>query len=173
MLKAIVFVVAAACMLGLGQVTSAQDLSTRADRKITGEYFRPYSASTYHRGAITHAEALDYYGRRYSQIPAETAKEHAAEIRRNLKAAKKEYAKLEKEAKGDKKVQAHLKAIQEHQAKAEAMCDELDKAATDGKTIASCCLEISKELEAAEAENEKLKATLGVAKPAAKSPSGK
>lgn len=173
MLRMLFSVVAAAGVLGLGQVTLGQDLSTRADRKITGEYFRPYSASTYHQGAISHAEALNYYGRHYSQIPAETAKEHAAEIRRNLKAAKKEYAKLEKEAKGDKKVRAHLKAIQEHEAKAEAMCDELDKAATEGKTIMACCQEISKELKAAEAENEKLKATLGVAEPAAKQATGK
>lgn len=173
MLRTIVFVVAAANVLGLGQPASAQDLSTRADRKITGEYFRPYSASTYNRGAISHAETLDYYGRRYSQIPAETAKEHAAEIRRNLNASKKEYAKLEKEAKGNKKVQEHLKTIQTHQAKAEAMCDELDQAATDGKTIAACCQDISKELKAAEAENEKLKQTLGVAKPGEKSASGK
>lgn len=165
MFRMMFFFGAAASVLSLGQIASAQDLSTRADRKITGEYFRPYSASTYNQGAISHAETLDYYGRRYSQIPAETAKEHAAEIRRNLNASKKEYAKLEKEAKGNKQVQAHLKAIQEHQAKAEAMCDKLEEAATDGKTIAACCQDISKELKAAEAENEKLKKTLGVDKP--------
>ncbi|HVA49668.1 MAG TPA: hypothetical protein VNH11_25100 [Pirellulales bacterium] len=105
------------------QLPAGQELSSRADRKITGQYFRPNTASTYQRGAISHAEALDYYGRRYSQIPAETAKEHAAEIRRNLNAAKKEYAKLDKEAKGNKHVEAHLKAIQEHHAKAEEMCE--------------------------------------------------
>lgn len=164
---------AAAGALGLGQFALGQELSLRADRKITGEHFRPYSASTYHQGAISHSEALNYYGRHYSHVPAETAKEHAAEIRRNLNAAKKEYAKLEKEAKGNKKVEAHLKAIEEHQAKAEAMCDELEKAATDGKTIMACCQEISKELKAAEAENEKLKETLGVAEPAKKGAAGK
>ena len=173
MLRTMFFAVAATSVLAVVQFAVAQDLSNRADRKITGEYYRPYSASTYYQGAISHAEALDYYGRNYSYVPDETAKEHAAEIRRNLNAAKKETAKLEQEAKGNKKLQAHLKAIHEHQAKAEAMCDELEKAATEGKAIAACCQDISKEVKAAAAENEKLKETLGVAAPAVKSASRK
>lgn len=153
---------ALAAMMFAPQFSPGQELSNRADRKITGEYFRPHSASTYQRNAVSHAETLNYYGRRYSQVPAETAKEHAAEIRRNLNAAKKEYAKLGKEAKGNKKVQEHLAIIQQHQAKAEAMCDELEKEATEGTTIAACCADIAKELKAAEAENDKLLKTLGV-----------
>lgn len=173
MYKMFVLVAAAACLSGLSQFASAEDLSTRADRKITGEYFRPYSGSTYHRGAIMHAETLDYYGRRYTRLPAETAKEHVAEIRRNLNAAKKEFSKLEEEAKGNKKLETQLKAIQEHQAKAEEMCVKLEKGTTEGKTVADCCQSIAKELKAAEAENEKLKHLLGVDKPAETKKSGK
>lgn len=163
MLKSTFILTAAlAALILVQQLPAGQELSNRADRKITGEYFRPHSASTYQRNAVSHAETLNYYGQRYSQIPAETAKEHAAEIRRNLNSAKKEYAKLGKEAKGNKQVQEHLTKIQEHQAKAEAMCDKLEKEATDGKAIAACCADISKELKAAEAENDKLLKTLGV-----------
>lgn len=142
-------------------IASAQELSNRADRKITGEYFRPYTGSAYHQGAIRHAEALNYYARHYHHVPKETVTEHAAEIRRNLDAAKKEFCKLEKEAKGDKRVQAHLKIIQQHQAKADEMCAKLEKGA-DSQVISSCCTDIIKEIKAAEAENEKLKKTLGV-----------
>lgn len=167
MSKVLVLAVAAGSLLSLSQFALAEDPSTRADRKITGQYFRPHSASTYHQGAISHAEALHYYGRRYNQIPADTAREHAGEIRRNLNTAKKEYGKLQKEAKDDKKLQEHLKAIEAHQMKAEAIIAKLEKGATEGKSIAAWSKEIAKELKAAEAENEKLMKTLGVAKPAA------
>lgn len=161
-----VFVVLA--VLGLGRIASAEDPSFRADRKITGEYFRPHTASTYHIGAIQHAETLNYYGRRYSNVPVETAQEHAKEIHRNLDAAKKELTKLGKEAKVDKKVQIHLKAIESHQAKATELAKQLEGESVDAKTLAACCAEIAKELKAAEVENEKLKATLGIAEPPAK-----
>ncbi len=172
MVKQLILVAALGIPL-IATISLAQELSTRADRKITGEYFRPYSGSTYHRGAIMHAETLDYYGRRYTRLPAETAKEHVAEIRRNLNAAKKEFSKLEEEAKGNKKLETQLKAIQEHQAKAEEMCVKLEKGTTEGKTVADCCQSIAKELKAAEAENEKLKHLLGVDKPAESNKSGK
>jgi hypothetical protein len=161
----IVVAVALGAFVLVQQLPAGQELSNRADRKITGQYFRPNTASTYHRGAISHAEALNYYGQRYSKIPAETAKEHTAEIRRNLNAAKKEFTKLEKEANGNKQVEIHLKAIQEHQAKAEEMCKTLEEEATDGKMIATCCQDITKELKAAETENAKLKKALGVEEP--------
>lgn len=154
--------------LAMIQTASADEPSFRADRKITGDYFRPHTASTYHRGAIQHAETLDYYGRRYSAVPAETAQEHAKEIHRNLDAAKKELTKLGKESKGDKKVDAHLKAIESHHAKATELAKKLEDKSIDAKTLAAYSAEIAKELKAAEAENDKLKATLGVAEPPAK-----
>jgi hypothetical protein len=160
--RSLVLATAISALTLIQPFSAAQELSNRVDRKITGDYFRPNTASSYHRGAISHAESLNYYGRRYSQVPAETTKEHTAEIRRNLNAAKKEFTKLGKETKGNKRVETHLKAIKEHQAKAEEMCDALDREATDGKTIAACCQDIAKELKAAEAENAKLKKALGV-----------
>ncbi|HUY87553.1 MAG TPA: hypothetical protein VMV10_02345 [Pirellulales bacterium] len=162
------FVLAMLSILGSVQWAAADNPSFRADRKITGEYFRPHTASTYHQGAIRHAETLGYYGRRYSNVPVETTREHAAEIVRNLNAAKKELSKLEKEAKGNKPVEAHLKAIESHHAKATELAKQLEDKSADAKTIAACTANIAKELKAAEAENEKLKKTLGIVEPPAK-----
>ena len=170
MSRVLILAVAAGSLLALSQFTLAEDPSFRADRKITGNYFRPHSASSYHQGAISHAETLGYYGRSYNQVPVETAQEHAGEIRRNLTTAKKEYGKLQKEAKGDKQLLAHLKAIEAHQMKAEAIIAKLEKGVTEGKSIAALSEEIAKELKAAELENEKLMKSLGVAKPAAVKP---
>lgn len=148
--------------LGAGQLFAVDELSSRADRKITGQYYRPYTASTYYQGAIRHAEALNYYGRRYSTIPDETAQEHIAELRHNLKALRNELSKLAKEAKTNKILAAHLKTLEEHHAKAEELAKQLEEAPADAKTMAACCADIAKELKAAEAENEKLKKTLGI-----------
>ncbi|HWB13454.1 MAG TPA: hypothetical protein VG826_29790 [Pirellulales bacterium] len=156
-------VLIAAAALLVGQAVVAQDLSNRADRKITGEYFRPHTASSYQRSAISHAETLSYYGQRYSQLPAETVKEHASEINRNLDAAKKEYAKLDKEAQGNKAIDQHLAKINEHHARAAALAGKLETS-EHGPEWAQCCADIEKELKAAEAENEKLKKTLDTAK---------
>jgi hypothetical protein len=158
MYKSALFAVAA---LAVGQVVVAQELSERADRKITGEFFRPHTASSYHRSAISHTETLNYYGQRYSQLPSETVKEHASEIQRNLGAAKKEYTKLGKEAKGNKTVEQHLATINEHHAKASELAGKLEESGT-GSACAEHCAAIDKELKAAEAENEKLKKALGI-----------
>lgn len=155
-------VFAALCILGSAQLAAAEDESFRADRKITGEYFRPHTASAYRRGAIQHAEALDYYGRRYSTVPSETTREHASEINRNLGAAKKELSKLGKEAGAKKTIAACLKAIEGHEAKAAELAKQLEDESADAETIAACCANIVKELKAAELENEKLKNALGI-----------
>lgn len=161
-------IIAALAVLVSSRFAVADEPSFRADRKITGEYFRPYTAHSYQQGAMSHAETLEYYGRHYRTVPAETKQEHVAEICRNLDAAKKELAKLGKEATGDKKIAEHLKAIEGHYAKAEELANQLGEESADGKAIAACCVEITKELKAAETEYEKLKKTLGLDKPAKK-----
>ncbi|HWB09008.1 MAG TPA: hypothetical protein VG826_07280 [Pirellulales bacterium] len=159
------YVLLTAAVLGLftAGACAQEDLNERADRKITGEYYRPHTASMYRQGAAYNARVLNYYGRRYSQVPKETTQEHAAEIRRNLTAAQKETAKLKHEAKDDKQIDQHLKAIEGHEAKALALLQKMEKAETDGKKLAEYSSQVSKELKAAEAENDKLKKLLGIA----------
>ena len=144
------------------QSALAVDPSFRADRKITGEYFRPHTAGAYYQGAINHAETLGYYGRSYSMIPAETVQEHATEIDRNLSEASDEFSKLAQETAGNDQVDAHLQAIQQHHAKAAELSKKLRDPSADAQTIAGHCEAIAKSLKAADAENEKLKQTLGV-----------
>jgi hypothetical protein len=155
-------VAALSVLLAAGTAPAQEELNERADRKITGEYYRPHTASTYNRSAYYNAQALGYYGRRYSQVPSETTKEHTAEIRRNVTAAQKETGKLKHEAKTNKDIDQHLKAIQAHQAKALALIEKMEKSETDGKKLAEYSSQITKELHSAEAENEKLKKLLGV-----------
>lgn len=148
---------------------SAQELSARADRKITGNLYLPHSASAYQRSAMEHARVLNYYGQNYKAVPKEITQEHMAEIKRNVVAAKKEVAKLKPEAAKDKKLQSSMAAIEAHLARCEEYCmmlsDEAGKAGgSDSEAICDCCQKIESELQAVEAENTKLKEQLGVGK---------
>ena len=146
----------------------AQELSARADRKITGQYFLPHSTSAYQRAAREHAKVLNYYGQNYKSVPKEITQQHVAEVKRNVDAAKKELAKLKTEAAKDKKLQKPLAAMEGHLAKCEDLCQMLtDETAkpggSDSEAICDCCQKIEDELTAAEAENDKIKEQLGVA----------
>jgi uncharacterized protein YdgA (DUF945 family) len=146
----------------------AQELSARADRKITGQYYLPHSTSVYHRSAMEHARVLNYYGQNYKSVPKEVTQQHVAEVKRNVEMAKKQLAKLKPEAAKDKKLQKPLAAMEAHLAKCEEMCqmltDEADKeGGSDSEAICDCCQQIESELKAAETENDKIKEQLGVA----------
>lgn len=161
MYKSLVLAAAMLGALAVAKLAVADDPSFRADRKITGEYFRPHTAGTYHQNAISHAETLGYYGERYNEVPYETTQEHAVEIHRNLTAAKQEFSKLGDEAKRNPKIAEHLKAIQQHHARATELARQLNDESADAQSIAERSAQIADELNAAEEENEKLKQTLG------------
>lgn len=131
-----------------------------AGRKITGSVYRPESARIYHSSTIRHAEVLQQYSAQHKAIPADTAKEHAGEIRRNLEASKKELAKLAPEIKGDAVATKLLTEIQAHHAKSLEVCHMLDtecaKHNPDGVVLSGCCGDMLKELKAADELHEKL-----------------
>lgn len=146
----------------------AEDISARADRKITGNLYLPHSASVYHRSAMEHARVLNYYGKNYKAVPKEITQQHTEEIKRNVVAAKKELAKLKPEAVKDKKLQKSLAAMEAHLARCDEYCQMLtdEASGSDSEAICDCCEKIETELKAAEAENDKIKEELGVgAKP--------
>jgi hypothetical protein len=158
-----------ASLLFVHRALVAQGLSERADRKITGQYYLPHSASAYQRAAMEHARALNYYGQNYKSVPKEVTQQHLSEIKRNVDAGKKELAKLKPEAAKDKKLQKPLAAMEAHLAKCDEYCrmltDEAGKRdGSDSKAICDCCEKIESELQAAEAENDKVKELLGVEK---------
>ena len=168
-MKALSLLFATLAMLVIANVADAQSYK-RADHKITGDAYRPYTARTYQRHAINHAQTLGHYGRTHTAVPVETAKEHGTEIRRNLEAAKKEVAKLTPEVKDDKVALELLADIQAHHTKAIAACDMLDAACAKpspaGVEIANCCADMVKELQAADELHDKLMQHLGVPPPA-------
>jgi len=142
------------------QVADAQELNLRADRKITGQYYLPYSAKTYSRHVINQAQVLPYYGKTYATVPAETAKAHAVEVRRNVDAFGKELAKMEVEYKNDPEAMKLISEIRLHHKEASEHCGMLEaecaKHAPQGGTVMSCCADMLKHLQAADTAHEKL-----------------
>ncbi len=172
------FVVAGSLLLAERAPSAQPELSARADRKITGQYFLPHSASAYQRAAMEHAKALNYYGQNYRAVPNEITRQHLAEIQRNVAASQKELAKLKPEAAKDAKLRQSLAAMEKHLVQCQEACavlaDESDKtAASDGSEVCECCDKLERELAAAEAENDRIKKHLRVEKTAAPKKDGK
>lgn len=167
MKRVVIGLAIAASVIGIHRALAAQQLSSRADRKITGQYFLPHSTSAYQRAAREHAQVLNYYGQNYKAVPKEITQQHVTEVKRNVAAAKKELAKLKPEAAKDKKLEKPLAAMEGHLAKCDELCQMLtDEAAkpggSDSAAICDCCQKLEDELTAAEAENDKIKEQLGV-----------
>lgn len=141
-------------------VAEAQELNLSASRKITGQYYLPYSARTYSRHAVNQAQVLQYYGKNYATVPAETAKAHAVEVRRNVDAFGKELAKMETEYKNDAEAMKLIAEIRLHHKQASEHCGMLEaecaKHAPQGGAVMSCCVDMLKHLQAADAAHEKL-----------------
>ena len=156
-------------LLGLAGFVTAQQ-QWRADRKISGSAYRPHTSATYHRGAVEHARTIRYYAQNHPTVAQETAKLHAAEVRKNLTGAKQEIQKLkdDKTAQFDKETQELIAAIQKLQKEAEGHCDMLDaecaKGDAEGAKFQSCCGDLDKTLKEAEALHDKLMAKLGIKK---------
>jgi hypothetical protein len=166
------FVLAFAFAALAASSVSAQQVDLSAGRKISGSVYRPYSARTYSRHAINHAQALQYYGKNYATVPQDTAKEHAGEVRRNVDAFGKELAKLEAEYKDDAEATKLIADIRDHHKKAAEHCGMLEaecaKHNAAGGAIASCCDDMLKELRAADAAHDKLLKHLRIPLPGAK-----
>ena len=149
MKRFVIGLVIASSLVLIHRALVAQELSARADRKITGQYYLPHSASAYNRSAMEHARVLNYYGQNYKSVPKEVTKQHLTEMKRNVELAKKEVTKLKPEAAKDKKLQKPLAAMEAHLARCEEMCQMLDEEAakeggSDSEAICDCCQQLER-----------------------------
>jgi hypothetical protein len=135
--------------------------------------YRPQMTYSYQQSARAHAQALASQGQSVKKIEPETAKEHVAEVRRNVAAAKKELAKIEMSAAQKAEIVQHIDAMKKHYEAAEKCCADAEHHIADDPKeaeLASCCVDTDKHLAAAEAEHKKLMELLNIdlPKPAAK-----
>lgn len=119
-----------------------------------------WSGGVHQTHARDEARLLKWYSMA-EDVPAPiAAQEHAANIRSDLEAARKDYSGLSKKMRSDKTASKHSESIESHLTKAIAACDQLDAECTKGKcnpkSLGSCCSNLDRELDAANAEHRKL-----------------
>jgi hypothetical protein len=146
----------------LPSVASAQIRG--AGSKSLGQDYHFYTGSHYSRHAADHSQLLSYYTDAEQPVPAEVAKTHTAEIRKNVEASRRSYSTLKKATADNKAAQEHLDTIEKHQKAALAAIDKLDEHAAKDKgdhaAIGACCVDIHKELMAADEAAAKLQKEL-------------
>jgi cytochrome c556 len=176
--------IALALCLGLSGVASAQsqgfNAAGQAQKRFAeshqrtgtvGNGYRPYSAWTYQNSAAAHAQALSAYGESCKQLPPETAREHLAEVRRNVAATRKEIAKLGPDAEKEADLKKTIDALQKTLTECEELCGHAEAAVGDKevqtKPFCAHCSSLTGKLEQAKKQHDELIRKLGIPHPAA------
>lgn len=144
-----------------GAVGFADDSYLRADHKVRGDYLRGNEARTYQQHAQDRAKMLYYeYTQPQPQIPRQDQKEAAGEIRKELTASDKALAKLKSAHAKEPDIVKLIESIEKHHAKAHEVCGMLEEECTkehgDHVVCGQCCSDMWHELDAAQAETQKL-----------------
>jgi hypothetical protein len=149
-----------------GVVATAAFAQPSAAAKARGDNYNWYSGQTYGSTAYEHARILNQYSTAGKAVPKEVIQEHSTAIRSNVEGARKAYSRLTEETKKNPEVAKKLTEIEKHHAKVLAACDMLDgecaKAEGDSAVVMSCCVDIAKELKAANAAHHDLTKKLKV-----------
>ena len=138
-------------------------------RGTVGRGYRPWSAWTYQNTARNHTQALYTYGEECERIDPATAREHVAEIKRNVEAAQAELEKFGEEAAEQGNLQDRISALRERYeacAKACGLVEETIKEnSVENEPLCTHCLGLKKELDAAETEFNALVKEMGIELP--------
>lgn len=135
--------------------------------KVLGYTFTPSvgGSQLYRQHAANHVEVLRHYAGQQVPIPADVAKEHVVEVRRNLDKSFAELEKIEGDLKNDKSAQSLLASIKAIHKNADEACKMLEtecaKQAVEGAQVADCCTDMLKQLEAATVLHDQLLKHLG------------
>lgn len=142
-----------------------------AGSKIRGEAMAGHEVQTYQRHAQDRAQMLYYYSQAPQPIPKQQAQELVAGVRKDLTAAEKALEKIKVERAKDKEVLDQIALIKKHQAKASEVCGMAEELCAkehgDHVAVGDCCGQMWHELDAAQAETQKLLKMLKIEKLAA------
>jgi uncharacterized protein HemY len=151
-----------ACQVVLAEVPDA------AWKVRTAAGLPAHEAQAYQRSARERAQIIYYYQQAEVKLPKAQLQEHVAAVKRDLSAADKaletlktQHAKEPDVVKLISSIEAHHKKAHEHCGMAEELCK---KEHGDHVGMADCCSEMWHELDAAQAETEKLMKALKIDK---------
>jgi hypothetical protein len=131
-----------------------------------GRGYRPLSTWTYQNTARVNAQSLYLYGENCPDVEPATIREHVAEIRRNVTAAKKELDKLDEQTIRDSKIAEEVDALRKNYESIETHCGMAEKCITskgvDAGKLCECCGSLEDELDAAHKTHQKMLDKLGI-----------
>lgn len=141
-------------------------ISGNSSRGHSGSYYSGRSQQSYarHQGEILYS-----YGKANASVPKQIVQQHTDAIKASSQAAIKDFDKLKAAAAEHPSVVKQIEAIQDHHKQVLALCDmlaaEAKNAEGDSVKICECCVNIVKELDAAEKKAEALKEPLKIDPP--------
>lgn len=144
-------------MLTMVSSIAAQDLSD-ATRKFRGDY-GTHKSSTHNRHAQDQTRLLYNAPRLQPAAPLPVLQEQATAVRQNATKATEALKDVKTAHPKDAEAAKLVESIQKHYANVLTHCDMLDdccKSTEKTAKLASCCVDIYQELEAARVETEKL-----------------
>ena len=157
-------------LLLLGSMSvPAQNAASRARGDAAGNYqIWGHQVQTYQGHAQDRSQILYHYSRAQEPLPKEEAKELVTGIRADLTAADKALAKLKAEHAKEPEVVKQIAIVEKHHARAHEVCGMAEehclKEHGDHVAIADCCRDMWTELDAAQAETQKLLKMLKIEK---------
>lgn len=159
--------VAFVCTLVVSSLALAQGVRD-AGSKIRGEAIPGYAAEMHQRNAQNRMQMLYYYSQAAQPLPKQEAKELVTGIKADITAADKALAQLKTQHAKEPEVVKLIDTIQKHHAKAQQVCGMAEehclKEHGDHVAIANCCTDMWHELDAAQAETQKLLKLLKIEK---------
>jgi uncharacterized protein HemY len=137
-----------------------------ATSKITGEAYRVHSQSMYQRNVADRANLLNRYAAPPNQVPKGVVQEQMSGMRRDLSAAKADLSRTKQDYANNREVQQLLASIEKHYAQCDEHCKMMDDDAkmSDMEMVHSCCGKMCEEMQAAQADLEKVMQKLGIKK---------
>ena len=163
------FSLSVALLLTGSLAVQAQNAASRARGDAVGNYqIWGHQVQTYQQHAQDRAQTLYYYSKSQEPLPKEEAKELVIGVRQDLTSANKALAKLKAEHAKEPDVLKQITLIEKHHARAHEVCDmaeeHCEKEHGDRVVIADCCRDMWHELDAAQAETQKLLKRLKIEK---------
>lgn len=153
------------CFALMSQVAFAQP---DAGAKIRGDAWNGGRVQTFQRHAQDRSQLLFYYSQTKQPLPKQEAKELVTGIQKDLSEAEKALAKLKADHAKEPEVVKQIVLIEKHHAKAKEVCamaaEQCEKEHGDHVVVCDCCAEMWNEMDAAQAETQKLLKMLKIEK---------
>ena len=144
------------------------DAPRDAGSKARGEAYNFWVGRSANNHARDNSRSLYYYGQTQPSVSVPQAQEHVTAVRQNLNTCQKAIGELKKSNPENKEALAAIEKIEVIHKKVLGHCEQMDKQFKDGKgdgtVICACCADMHSDLDAADAEMDKLMKSLKIEK---------